>query len=110
MSHVDTAFKLGSLQAQHDFQAELQKLGYGGGVIPEGPAQAPPGVARGTQGGMTFGTTPSNVAAAPRPNLAPTGVSENTIQSLGGRPAASVSQSGMGFGNMASRLRGPGAA
>lgn len=29
MSHLDTAYKLGSLQAQHDFQAELQKTALG---------------------------------------------------------------------------------
>jgi len=29
MSHLDTAFKIGAAQAQHDFQAELDKVAQG---------------------------------------------------------------------------------
>ena len=48
MSHLDTAFKLGAVQAEHDFGVELQKLGGppmaaggGGGVVPPAPAPTP---------------------------------------------------------------------
>ena len=95
VSHLDTAFKLGAAQAQHDFQAELHKSGQFGDLVPSSRGQDPgqtigqPALTRsgpspmgGGLGGRSAGTppTPTAVAGVQRPG---TTQPSNALASLG---------------------------
>lgn len=43
MAHLDTAYKLGALQAQTDFDQEIQKLALEGTAPPQNPTTIIPG-------------------------------------------------------------------
>lgn len=95
MSHLDTAYKLGAAQAQHDFQAELSKSGQFGDLVPSSRGQDPgqtigqPALTRsgpspmgGGLGGRSAGTppTPTAVAGVQRPG---TTQPSNALASMG---------------------------
>lgn len=106
MSHLDTAFKLGAVQAEFDFNAELQKQAdMFGGRTPGGAQIESPASPSGNLGGINQGrTTPSAVGATGTRRIDASNQARQDAEFPSPRPAAAamprmqLSQPTMGAG------------
>lgn len=82
MAHLDTAYKLGALRAQTDFEAEISKMAAPAGPAPAGPAPAGPALA---------GSAPAAATLRPhRPALLPAQQGASDVAHMTGAPVAAV--------------------